>query len=131
VRLLITMPGVGKTIARTMVAEIGDIQRFHSPKALYNWAGLTPRARQSAAISQRGPIIKQGSLYLRAAMTQATTIACRYSKRWYAVHERLARRSGKQAAIVAVARRLLTVAFYLLKRNEPYQEDYKSKHQGA
>lgn len=131
VRLLTTMPGVGKTIARTIVAEIGEIQRFHSPKALCNWAGLTPRVRQSAAITHRGPITKQGSPYLRAAMTQAATIASRYSKRWYGVYEHLARRCGKQAAIVAVARRLLTVVYYLLKRNEPYQEDYKSKLRGT
>lgn len=131
VRLLTTMPGVGKTIAHTIVAEIGEIQRFHSPKALCNWAGLTPRVRQSAAITQHGSITKRGSPYLRAAMTQAATIASRFSKRWYKVHERLAYRCGKQAAKVAVARRLLTVAYYILKRNEPYQEDYRCKHRGA
>ena len=64
-------------------------------------------------------------------MTQAATIASRFSKRWYKVHERLAYRCGKQAAKVAVARRLLTVAYYILRRNEPYQEDYRCKHRGA
>ncbi|MBE0527880.1 MAG: IS110 family transposase, partial [Thermoleophilia bacterium] len=43
VKLLKTMPGVGKIVATTIIAEIGDIQRFQSPKALCNWAGLTPR----------------------------------------------------------------------------------------
>jgi transposase len=42
VKLLKTIPGVGQITATTMIAEIGDIQRFHSPKALCNWAGLTP-----------------------------------------------------------------------------------------
>lgn len=129
--LLTTMPGVGKTIAHTIVAEIGEIQRFHSPKALCNWAGLTPRVRQSAAITHHGPISKQGSPHLRAAMTQAATIASRFSKRWYGVHERLVRRCSKQAAKVAVARRLLTVVYYMLERNEPYQENYQRKHRRA
>jgi transposase len=48
VKLLKTIPGVGQITATTMIAEIGDIQRFHSPKALCNWAGLTPRVRSSA-----------------------------------------------------------------------------------
>lgn len=43
----------------------------------------------------------------------------------------MGRRSGKQAAKVAVTRRLLTVVYYMLKRNEPYQEDYESKRRGA
>lgn len=127
VQLLTTIPGVGAIIAHTIVAEIGEIQRFHSPKALCHWAGLTPRVRQSDAVIQRGSISKQGSRYLRGAMTQAATIASRCSPRWYDVHERLARRRGKKIAKVAVARRLLTVVYYLLKRNEPYQEDYAAK----
>jgi transposase len=131
VRLLITIPGVGQTIAHTIIAEIGEIRRFHSPKALCNWAGLTPRVRQSAAIIHHGSISKQGSPYLRAAMTQAATIASRFSRRWYTVYERLAGRCGKRAAKVAVARRLLTVGYYMLKRNEPYQEDYQTNRRGA
>jgi transposase len=131
VRLLTSVPGVGKTIAHTIVAEIGEIQRFHSPKARCNGAGLTPRVRQSAAITHRGSIFKQGAPYLRTAMTQAGTIASRFSKHWYEVHEHLAYRCGKQAAKVAVARRLLTVVYSMLKRNQPYQEEYERKHQGA
>jgi transposase len=131
VRLLTSVPGVGKTIAHTIVAEIGEIQRFHSPKARCNGAGLTPRVRQSAAITHRGSISKRGAPYLRTAMTQAGTIASRFSKHWYEVHEHLAYRCGKQAVKVAVARRLLTVVYSMLKRNEPYQEEYERKHQGA
>ncbi len=124
VRLLKTIPGVGPVIATTIVAEIGDVWRFNSPKALCNWAGLTPRIRSSAGITRHGHISKQGSPFLRHAMTQATMIASRISKRWRLVYETLSRRSGKKAARVAVARRLLTVVYYMLKRNEPYQENY-------
>ena len=64
---------------------------------------------------------------IRATMTRAATIAARSSKRWYHVHEKLVPRCGRQAAKVAVARRLLTVIYYMLKRQEPYQEDYSSQ----
>lgn len=50
VKLLTSIPGVGKTIAITIVAEIGDVERFHSPKALCNLTGLTPRVSNSGTV---------------------------------------------------------------------------------
>jgi len=131
VRLLKTVPGIGKVTATTIMAEIGDIHRFHSAKALCNWAGLTPKIHSSDVIVRHGRISKQGSSLLRGAMTRAATVASRSSKRWYVVHENLLPRCGKVAAKVAVARRLLTVVFYMLKRMEPYQEDYGRNIQGT
>ncbi|MFV1948711.1 MAG: hypothetical protein ACC633_02125, partial [Anaerolineales bacterium] len=55
-------------------------------------------------------------------------VASRMSKRWYLVHEGLVPRCGKKGAKVAVARRLLTVVYFMLKRDEPYQEDYSQSH---
>lgn len=134
VRLLTSIPGVGKTIAITIVAEIGDIERFHSPKALCNWAGLTPRVRNSGTVMRHGHISKEGSTFLRGAMTKAATVASRSSKRWYLVHEELLKRCGRKGAKVAVARRLLTVVYHMLTRSEPYQENYgqnQTAHRGA
>jgi transposase len=134
VRLLTSIPGVGKTIAITIVAEIGDVKRFHSPKALCNWAGLTPRVRNSGTVMRHGRISKEGSTFLRGAMTKAATVASRSSKRWYLVHEELLKRCGRKGAKVAVARRLLTVVYHMLTRSELYQDNYGQKqtaHRGA
>ncbi|MFC2042690.1 IS110 family transposase [Chloroflexota bacterium] len=131
VRLLKTVPGIGKVTATTIIAEIGDIHRFHSAKALCNWAGLTPKIHSSDVIVRHGRISKQGSSLLRGAMTRAATVASRSSKRWYVVHENLVPHCGKQAAKVAVARRLLTVIYHMLKRNEPYQGDYRRNSRGT
>jgi transposase len=127
VRLMKSMPGVGQIVATTIVAEIGDIQRFHSPKALCRWAGLTPRVRSSDERVRHGRISKQGSSYLRAAMTRAALVASRCSKRWYVVHERMLPRCGRVGAKVVVARRLLTVAYHMLKNQQPYQENYSAQ----
>lgn len=124
VKLLKTIPGVGPITAVTILAEIGDIQRFSSPKSLCHWAGLTPRVRKSDQVVRHGRITKQGSPYLRAAMTRSATVASRASKRWYRVHEKLLPRCGRKGAKVAVARRLLTVVFFMLIRNQPYMENY-------
>jgi len=128
IKLLTTMPGVGKITATVILAEIGDIRRFNNPKALCNWAGLTPRVRKSGPTEHHGRISKAGSPYLRAAMTRAATVASRISKRWYHVHEKLVPRCDKKGAKVAVARRLLTVIYFMLTRNEPYMEDYNQRH---
>ena len=127
IKLLCSMPGIGRLGAITLIAEIGDIQRFHSAKALCNWAGLTPRVRSSDAYTRHGRISKQGPALVRATMTRAATNASRFSKRWYGVHEKISLRSGRKVAKVAVGRRLLTVIYYMLKRQEPYQEDYPSQ----
>lgn len=124
IRLLKTMPGVGRVTALVILAEIGDVQRFGSPKSLCNWVGLTPKVRSSDQVVRYGRISKQGSPYLRAAMTRAATVASRSSKRWYHIHEKLLPRCGRTGAKVAVGRRLLTVVFFMLKRQEPYQENY-------
>ena len=122
--ILRSMPGVGRLIALIILAEIGDISRFHSPKALCSWAGLTPKVHNSDAVVQHGHITKEGSRYLRTAMVRAAMVACRVSPRWYMTHEHLALRCGRRAARVAVARRLLTVIYYMWKRDQPYQENY-------
>jgi len=124
VKLLKSMPGVGRLIALILLAEVGDINRFHSPKSLCSWAGLTPKVHSSDAVVQHGHITKEGSRYLRSAMVQAATTACRVSPKWYRVHEHMALRCGRRAARVAVARRLLTVIYYMWKREHAYQENY-------
>ncbi len=124
VNLLKSMPGVGQIVALTILAEVGDINRFHSPKSLCSWAGLTPKVHSSDAVVQHGHITKEGSRYLRSAMVQAATTACRVSRKWYLVHEHMALRCGRRAARVAVARRLLTVIYFMWKRDQPYLEKY-------
>lgn len=118
----------GLDLHLSLQAEIGHISRFNSSKALCNWAGLTPRVRKSDAIVRHGKISKQGSSHLRSTMGPAAMVASRFSPRWYRVYERLAKRCGKRGARVAVARRLLTVIYYMLKRDRPYEKDY---HRGA
>ena len=128
IKLLKTVPGVGPIIAITILAEIGDYRRFSSPKSLCHWAGLTPKVHKSDRLVRHGRISKQGSPYLRGAMTRAASVASRSSKRWYLVHENMLPRCGRAGAKVVVARRLLTVIYFMLKRQEPYQEDYLSKN---
>src|SRR5712691_8658775 len=76
VPLLITCPGISWVLAFTIAAEIGDINRFPSPRKLAGYTGLCPRVYQSGERDLRGPLTKQGPRYLRWALVEAATHAC-------------------------------------------------------
>jgi transposase len=65
VPLLTTLPGVAWVLGYTIASEIGDINRFASPRKLVGYTGLTPRVEQSGERDRRGPLRKNGPDYLR------------------------------------------------------------------
>ena len=111
---LLPIPGIGITIAATIVAEVWDVSRFPSPDHLCSWAGLTPNEHSSADHVRRGHISKQGSRWLRWVMVEAAIHALR-DPELREFFGRIARRRGSKIARVAVARRLLTLAYYALR----------------
>jgi transposase len=68
VQALMTLPGVGRLTAMTLVAEIGDIGRFPTARKLCAWAGLTPQVRNSDRTLRHGHITKQGSPWVRGIL---------------------------------------------------------------
>jgi len=65
------MPGVGPVLAAVLVAELGPIERFKSPKALGRFTGLTPADRSTDGKARPGSITREGAAHLRWALTQA------------------------------------------------------------
>ena len=65
VPLLCTVPGISWVLAYTIAAELGDINRFPTPRKLAGYSGLCPRVYQSGERDLRGPLAKQGPRYLR------------------------------------------------------------------
>ena len=118
-RALMTLPGVGKVLAAIFVAEIGDVGRFGSAKKLCSWAGLTPKHRESDEVVHRGNITKQGSPLVRWAAIEAVgNYRAKGNEKLRADYKRIAERRGKYKARVAVARKLLTLVFYVLRDGE-------------
>ena len=111
---LLPIPGIGMTIAATIVAEVWDVSRFQSPDHLCSWAGLTPKEHSSADHVRRGHISKQGSRWLRWVMVEAAIHALR-DPQLREFFNRIACRRGSKIARVAVARRLLTLTYYALR----------------
>jgi transposase len=109
--------GVGRTIAAILVAEIGDVSRFPTPRHLCSWAGLTPGRRESDAKGHDQSITKKGSKLLRWALVES--ISSYHGGPHLAVQfHHLAERRGKNKARVAIARRVLTLAYYGLRDGE-------------
>ena len=113
VKVLTTLPGAVQFTALVMLAEIGDISRFGSARKLASWAGLTPAVRGSDLTVRHGHISKQGPAWLRWVLNQAAQTAKR-SPEFAATYSAIAKRRGNKIATIAVSRKLLTRAWYLL-----------------
>ena len=121
VRLLMTLPGVAHGVALTLIAALGDVTRFRDGDHAASYLGLTPIVRQSAGKSYRGPITKAGSSTARSMLTQAAQHAAEHPGPLGAFFRRLVKRKARNVAIVATARKLVTIAFLMLKNHEPYR----------
>ena len=123
VELLDTIPGVGRTAAEQIVAEIGtDMERFASAAHLASWAKVCPGNNESAG-KRRSGATGQGKRWLRTVVVQAAWAAVKVKDSHLAsVYHRLAGRRGVKKAIMAVAHRILVAAYYMLREQEPYRE---------
>jgi transposase len=75
---VLTIPGLGKILAMTIVYEIGEIARFQNAREFSSYCRLVPGVAQSGPISRRGRPAKQGSPHLKWAFGQAALYAVRY-----------------------------------------------------
>jgi transposase len=108
------VPGIGRAAAQEIIAEIGvDMARFPTPDHLVSWARFAPRARQSAGKNKPGSTGK-GNPWLGGALGQAAIAAARTKTFLGSRYHRIARRRGKQRALVAVGNSLLVIAWHLL-----------------
>jgi transposase len=120
---LLTIPAVGQTAARVIVAEIGmDMSRFPTAGHLVSWAGLCPRQDESAGkrLSTR---TRPGNPWLKTTLVQVAWVAARTRNTYLrAQFLRIKSRRGPKKAILAVAASMLTAAYYILKDEVPYIE---------
>ena len=119
-----TMPRVGCIAALTFLAAVDDVTRFSSSRKLIGYSGLAPTVRQSSDRTRYGAISRQGRPELRTIWVQIAHLVARdrtkatlQLRNWF---NRVAARRGKKTAVVALARRLLVIAYQLLKTESDY-----------
>ena len=118
-----TIPGIGIIGAATILAEIGDISRFKNSSALVAFAGIDPTVRQSGEFnSTRNHMSKRGSPYLRHAIFLAAT-TCSFHNSPLNAYYKKKRDQGKHhlTATGAVARKLTTIIYAVLRDSKPYE----------
>ena len=120
---LCTIPGIDLITAWTLVAELGsDMTVFSSPKHAASWAGLCPGNHESGGkrLSNR---TRKGNRWLRRALCQSAWAASRKKNSYLAAFfYRKAGKHGIRKAIVALAHRLLLIAFCVLRDGSEYDE---------
>lgn len=123
VKLLCSIPGVSDTTAHNLLAEMGDISRFTGVKQLVAFAGLAPAERQSGS-SVRGKVMlnKRGSRRLRKSLYMPAVVASMHNPDVKELYQRL-KAAGKKpmCAMVACMRKLLHIAYGVLKNRTPYE----------
>jgi len=121
--LLVSIPGISYVSALTIIAEIGDINRFPTYKQLQSYAGLIPSTHSSGDKQIHGRITKQGSKWLSHIMIEAAYHQpnCKRIPGFGYYYNDMKKRKGTKTAAVATTRKLLAVAWRLLKDNRPYE----------
>ena len=127
VELLDTIPGVDIATAEVIIAEVGvDMTRFPTAAHLVSWAGLSPRSDESAG-KRRNTRIGKGGQWLKATLVQAAWAATRKKdSHLRALFLRLKGKRGPKKAIIAVAAEILRSAWFMLTRDQAYQEPHSA-----
>jgi transposase len=120
---LMTIPGIRRTNAVTVLAETGgDMTRFPDAAHLCSWAAMCPGQDESAGKRRTGRT-REGNRYLRGALIEAGLATTRargtaLQARYY----RIKRRRGHKKAVVAVGHQILEIAYYVMRDGVTYQE---------
>jgi transposase len=126
VQRLDEITGVGVTGAQELIAEIGvDMTRFPTAPQLVSWAKFAPIDRNSAG-KKRGGATGKGNPWLAATVGEIVAALSRTNTFLGERYRRLARRRGKNRAIVAVGNSVLTIVWHLLADPHAHYQDLGS-----
>ena len=119
-----TAKGCGTTIAATMVGEIGDIGRFHSPGALAKYAGCSPRECSSGK-TLRHRKSKSGNRRLncafhRMALSQISRSGNEKAKAYF--RRKVAEGKSKSQALVCLRRQMVNIIWNMMKHKTAYHD---------
>lgn len=122
VERLQTIPGVGRVTALVWALEVAEPGRFASVSRAVSYSGLCSAQISSAGVSRRAPISKQRNAHLQHTLVEAAKLAPGRNAQLRAVHERaLASGCDKNAATLAVARKLVAYLLAVDKSGKPFQ----------
>ena len=125
-----TIPGIDTVLASLIAGEIGDANRFATPKQLIAYAGMDASKHQSGDSDPNGHMSKRGTPYLRYGLMQAADCARKYDAYFGDYYAKaMARNKHHYVALSGVARKLAGVILSLMKEGRAYESVPPSHHQ--
>lgn len=120
-QLLESIPGIGEILSSSLLAYVGDMSQFSSSKEVVAYAGLNPKLCESGLLKGRSRISKTGHVALRKALYMPAVAAISCNAIVKAQWERLvSRHKGGKIGICAAMRKLLQLAYGVLKSGIPF-----------
>jgi len=118
-----TIPGVSEVTAWSLVAEVGvDLTKFERVEKLAAWAGLCPGNNESGGKRLSGKS-RKGNRWLKRVLTQAAWATIRNRESYLSARfRRLASRRGRKRALLAIAHKILVIAFWMLKTGTQFRD---------
>ena len=125
IELLESIPSLGRLSARVLLSAIGEVDRFENKKDLAKYGALAPKIYQSGDVSRTGKTDNAGRKEVRRVLVQCAHTIGRMSKNKDAVPlynfgQKILKKRNKKVATIALARKLLCVAYGVLKNGEFY-----------
>jgi transposase len=118
--LLRTIPGVGKVLGLVLLYEADNLSRFATPGQFLSYSRLVTGQHESAGKSQGGKGRKMGNRYLKWAFGEAATLMLRDCEEAKRLVDRRTRRHSKARAMSHLARKIGRAAYYVLKKQKPF-----------
>ena len=131
--LLDSIPGIGETTAAALLAEVADFSQYRSARQVAAFAGLVPRERQSgSSVRGRTRLSKIGNARLRKALYFPAITALRCSEFFKQWAEGLRQRGKcKMSVIGAAMRKLIHLAYGVLKTGKPFDPEWTQREKMA
>jgi transposase len=121
-KLLDTLPGIAPYTALFLSSAFDNVDRFPDSKHACAYLGLVPSLHQSGDVSFTGHITRDGNKFLRRNLVECARVAVRKDEHLKEFHLKLRRKRGERKALIAVARKMASYAYWMLKRNQTYEE---------
>ncbi len=122
INLLMTIPGVDRNSAITILSEIGnDMSQFSSHYRLVSWAGLAPGCNESAG-KKKSVKISRAGVYLKPCLVEVAHSAVKDKTNTYYANkfEKISKRRGKKRTTIAIARKILVAIYHMFETGEAW-----------
>jgi len=123
---LLTVPGIGKILAMTIMLEVGDISRFPKVGNFASYCRCVPSQRLSDGKSKGRGNRKNGNRYLSWAFVEAAHLTRRYCQRFRTYYNRKASQTNTSVATKALSNKLARICYYIMRDQVPFREELLS-----